>query len=126
MENENDKDDKDDTYIFKANVCKMLSRQLNLPETHYDDMGEYQPPKEHGLSNADVIIPNYYYNNKDLLKIIEIDYFKIIKDDIRNCRVLKKYQLEYIKNLPGECKDEIIDIFNDCLILLNEVVATIK
>jgi hypothetical protein len=126
MEDNHIDENEDDTYIFKANVCKKLSRQLNLPETHYDDMGEYQPPKEHGLSNADVIIPTYYYNNKDLSKIIDIDYYNIIKDDIHNCRVLNKYQLKYIKKLPGECKDEIINIFNDCLILLNEVVATLR
>ena len=118
--------DNNDEYVIKANVCKILSKQLKLPEIHYDYMGEYVPPKQHGLINSEVIIPSYYYDKKDLSKIIDIDYYKIIKVDIRNCRVLKKYQLEYIKNLQGECKDELIDIFNDCLILLNEVVATIK
>jgi len=121
-----DNNDISDEYVIKANVCKTLSNQLKLPEIHYDYMGEYVPPKQHGLSNSDVIIPQYYYDKKDLSKIIDIDYYKIIKDDIRNCRVLNKYQLEYIKKLPSECKDELIDIFNDCLILLNEVVATIK
>lgn len=121
-----DKCDNNDEYVIKANVCKNLSKQLKLPEIHYDYMGEYVPPKQQGLINSEVIIPSYYYDKKDLSKIIDIDYYKIIKDDIRNCRVLKKYKLEYIKNLPSECKDELIDIFNDCLMLLNEVVATIK
>jgi hypothetical protein len=121
-----DNNDISDEYVIKANVCKILSKQLKISEIHYDYMGKYVPPKQHGLSNSDVIIPQYYYDKKDLSKIIDVDYYKIIKDDIRNCRVLKKYQLEYIKKLPSECKDELIDIFNDCLILLNEVVATIK
>ena len=118
--------DNNDNYVIKANVCKILSKQLKLPEIQYDYMGEYVPPKQHGLSNSGVIIPQYYFDKKDLSKIIDIDYYKIIKDDIRNCRVLKKYQLEYIKKLPSECKDELIDIFNDCLVLLNEVTDTLK
>jgi hypothetical protein len=118
--------DNNEEYVIKANVCKILSKQLKIPEIHYDYMGEYVPPKQHGLSNSEVIIPQYYYDKKDLSKIIDVDYYKIIKDDIRNCRVLKKYQLEYIKKLPSECKDELIDIFNDCLILLNEVMDTLK
>jgi hypothetical protein len=121
-----DDNDNNNEYVIKANVCKILSKQLKLPEIHYNYMGEYVPPKQHGLSNSEVIIPQYYYDKKDLSKIIDIDYFKIIKDDIRNGRVLKKYQLEYIKNLPSECKDELIDIFNDCLILFNEVMDTLK
>ena len=118
--------DNNEEYVIKANVCKILSKQLKIPEIHYDYMGEYVPPKQHGLSNSEVIIPQYYYDKKDLSKIIDVDYYKIIKDDIRNCRVLKKYQLEYIKKLPSECKDELIDIFNDCLLLLNEVMDTLK
>lgn len=89
-------------------------------------MGKYEPPKEHGLSNSDVIIPQYYFYKKDLSKIIEIDYLIIIKDDIRNCRVLNIHKLEYIKKLPSDCKDELISIFNDCLTLLNEVMENIR
>ena len=89
-------------------------------------MGEYEPPKEHGLINSDVIIPQYYFNNKDPSKILNINYYDIIKDDIRNYRVLKKYQLEYIKNLPSEYKDELIDIFNDCLRIINEFTDTLN
>jgi hypothetical protein len=121
-----DTSDNNDEYVIKANVCKILSKQLKIPEIQYDYMGEYVAPKQHGLSNSDVIIPEYYYDKKDLSKIIDVDYYKIIKDDIRNCRILKKYQLEYIKKLPSECKDELIDIFNDCLLLLNEVMDTLK
>ena len=121
-----DDNDNSNEYVIKANVCKILSKHLKLPEIHYDYMGEYVPPKEHGLSNSDVIIPSYYFDKKGLSKIIEVDYLKIIKDDIRNCRVLNKYQLEYIKKIPSNCKDELIHIFNDCLILMNELTDTLK
>jgi hypothetical protein len=118
--------DNNDEYVIKANVCKILSKQLKLPEIHYDYMGEYEPPKEHGLINSDVIIPQYYFNNKDPSKILNINYYDIIKDDIRNYRVLKKYQLEYIKKLPSEYKDGLIDIFNDCLRIINEFTDTLN
>jgi hypothetical protein len=44
---------------------------------------------------------------------------------IRNYRVLNKHKLQYIKNLPNDCKDELFDIFNDCLVFINEVISTI-
>ena len=114
--------DEDETYIIKTNLCKRLSKELNLPEIVYHDTGEYDKPTEHGLSNCNVIIPKYYKLHKNPSKIFDIDYYEIIKDDIRNCRVLNKYQLDYIKNLTDESKNELFDIFNDCLKLLNDIV----
>lgn len=104
-------DNDTDEYVIKAKVCKILSRQLKLPEIHYDYMGEYTPPKEPGLSNSDAIIPQYYCTKKNLTKLLDVDYFNIIKDDIRNYRVLNKHKLQYIKNLPNDCKDELFDIY---------------
>jgi hypothetical protein len=118
--------DDNDKYVIKANVCTILSKQLKLPKIHYEYMGEYEPPKTHGLSNANVIIPKYYNIHLDPTKIININYYDIIRDDIRNCRVLNEYQLQYIKNLPSESKDELFTIFNDCLKFLNEVVETMN
>ena len=54
-------------------------------------------------------------------KILDIDFYAIIKDDIRNCRVLNKYQLEYIKKLNDESKYELIEIFNQCVKLFNDM-----
>ena len=119
-QNNNDNNDK---YVIKANICKILSKQLKLPEIQYDYMGEYEPPNKYGLSNSDVIIPKYYY--KDKTKILSVNYYDIIKDDIRNYRVLNNYQLEYIKKLPNECKNKLFDIFNDCLKFFNQVADTI-
>ena len=39
----------------------------------------------------------------------------MIKDDIRNYRPLNEYQLEYIKKLDDETKNELIHIFNKCV-----------
>jgi hypothetical protein len=50
------------------------------------------------LENSDVIIPSYYEIHKHPSKIFNLDYFEIIKDDIRNYRELNKYQMEYIRN----------------------------
>ena len=82
--------------------------------------------KNTGYQIPMLLYHNIIFTKKDLSKIIEIDYLIIIKDDIRNCRVLNIHKLEYIKKLPSECKDELISIFNDCLTLLNEVMETIR
>jgi hypothetical protein len=110
-----------ENYVIKANVCKMLSRELSLPEMVIDEKDIVEPPTEYGLSNSDVIIPSYYHLDKDPSKILGIDYFNIIKDDIRNYRTLNKYQLEYIKDLTHEYKNELIEIFNECIKVFNEL-----
>jgi len=78
----------------------------------------YKPPSKYGLSNSDPIIPSYYIQKfKSILfdkeiehEYIKIDYLTIIKDDIRNCRKLNIYQIDYIKNYcNNETKNDIID-----------------
>ena len=108
-ENENE------NYTIKTKVCKKLSKELGLNEIVFDDKIDYIPPKENGLLNSDIIIPSYYQLHKHPSKIFNIDYYEIIKDDIRNIRPLNKYQLEYIKELSHEYKIELINIFNDCI-----------
>ena len=105
----------DENYIIKTKVCKRLSKELGLNEIIFDENISYKPPKESGLSNSDIIIPSYYQLHKHPSKIFNIDYYEIIKDDIRNIRPLNKYQLEYIKELSDEYKYELINIFNDCI-----------
>lgn len=111
-------------YVIKANLCRALSKELGLPENTYtyEETRNYEPPKEHGLSNSNVIIPSYYHLDKHPSKIFDIDYLVMIKDDIRNLRELNKYQLEYIKQLSHEEKNEILDIFNECVKSLIEIV----
>jgi len=121
VEETNDSDD--ENYTMKAKICTRLSRKLQLPELIFDDMGTYDVPKEHGLSNCNVIIPSYYKLDKDPSKIFDVDYFNIIKDDIRNYRTLNEYQMKYIKELPDECKNELFDLFNDCIKIANEFIV---
>jgi hypothetical protein len=114
--------DSDENNIIKANICKRLSKELQLPEIIYDDMQNYEPPKEHGLSNCNIIIPSYY-QLASKSKIFDIDYYEMIKDDIRNSRILNEYQMKYIKELSHEYKNELFDIFNECLKLFNDLMS---
>jgi hypothetical protein len=76
------------------------------------------PPEKHGLSNSFCIIPAYYQKNGNLT---HINFFEIIKDDIRNLRPLNKYQLEYIKQMNSEDKTALIEIFNQSLKVVNDL-----
>ena len=71
----------------------------------------------HGLNNSNYIIPTYYNNHKNLHKILyNLDYFEIIKDDIRNFRKLNTYQLKYIQEqLDHHNKSELLTIYDDCV-----------
>lgn len=109
-------------YIIKTNICKRLSKELQLPEIIYDDIGVYESPLEHGLSNSNVIIPSYYQLHKHPSKIFNIDYYEIIKDDIRNLRHLNEYQIKYIKELSHEYKNELFDIYNECIKSFNDII----
>jgi hypothetical protein len=99
--NDNNDDDNDENYIIKTKMNNKLLKELGLNENTYDEKNsfDYEPPKEHGLSNCNFIIPEYYHLSKHPSKILNIDYYEIIKDDIRNFRILNSYQIEYIKKL---------------------------
>jgi hypothetical protein len=51
-------------------MYKILSKQLKLPKIHYDYIKKYKTSKKHKLINSDVIIPQYYFNNKDPSKYL--------------------------------------------------------
>jgi len=57
---QNNSSSDDENYIIQANICPRLSKELNLPEISYNYMGDYEPPVQHGLSNCNSIIPQYY------------------------------------------------------------------
>lgn len=122
--NEEDEEDDDyENYIIKTKMNNKLLKELGLSENNYDEKNsfDYEPPKEHGLSNCNFIIPAYYHISKHPSKILNIDYYEIIKDDIRNFRILNSYQMEYIKNLSHEQKNELFDLFNSCLDTINSL-----
>ena len=107
-----------ESYKFTTNVNKRLSEILEIPPKIYEDNFNWVPPKENGLQNCNHIIPNYYITPKN--KFLDIDYYNIIKDDIRNFRPLNEYQMEYIFNLKDEYKTELLIIFNECLQFFND------
>jgi len=109
--------DDSEKYVIKTRVCKRLSRELGLEEIKIDEtaMVSYEPPKEHGLVNSDVIIPSYYGLYKNPMKFLNFDYLKMIEDNIRNYRPLSERELEYIKNLDHENKNKLFDIYNDMI-----------
>jgi hypothetical protein len=109
----------DEKYEFTTPVNRRLSKILEITPQLYDEPFEWDIPKEHGLSNCNSIIPEYYKKPKN--KILDITYYDIIKDDIRNCRPLNSYQLEYISNLQDKYKNELFILFNDCIKLFNEM-----
>ena len=47
--------------------------------------------------------------------------YKIIQHHIRNMQVLNEIQMLYIKSLPHELKDEILEVYNQCIQLFNDV-----
>jgi hypothetical protein len=75
-----------ENYVIKTKICTRLSKELNLEEINYDDIdvSDYEIPKKHGLSNSNIIIPGFFLLDKSPSKILDIDYFYIIKNDIRN------------------------------------------
>ena len=82
---------------------------------------DWVAPTKNGLDNSEPIIPNYYAKLIDKSFIFNINYYNIIKDDIRNYRNLNSYQMEFVKNLNDEKKNELFDIYNECMHSLNEV-----
>jgi len=102
-------------YIITANVNKPLAKILDIQElqSNNTDYDNWTPPQESGLNNSNVIIPNYY-NNKNS-NLLSVDYFEMIKDDIRNYRKLNSYQLDFIQKIDHDNKNEIIRILNQCM-----------
>lgn len=112
-----DSDTDIDNYKIQTKICKRLSRELGLEEIEFNEYFiDLKPaPEKYGLENSDLIIPSYYKLHKHPSKILDFDFYEVIKDDIRNGRKLSSYQLEYIKNLKESYKDELIVLFNECI-----------
>jgi hypothetical protein len=113
--------DDDKNYVISTKITDALSNKIIT----YDNTALGEAPKQHGLVNSNFIIPEYYQLYKHPSKIFKMDYYNIIQDDIRNCRILNEYQLKYIKDLPDELKNELFDIFNECLKILNDLINDI-
>jgi hypothetical protein len=81
---------------------------------------DWIPPKRHGLNNSFIIIPDYY--KKPGEKILKVDYYNMIIDDIRNCRKLNEYQLNFIKDLDDNSKQELFLEFNKLFDVIKELI----
>lgn len=79
-------------------------------DINIDIQSDWKPPKEHGLKNSFIIIPHYYQKCGE--KILKVNYYEMIIDDIRNCRKLNEFKLEFIKNLDNNSKQNLFLEFN--------------
>ena len=108
-------DTEGDDVQISSKMNPSLAKQVGLfsdLHTANSEYPTYSPPKEPGLNNSQIIIPKYYCLAKHPSKIPDIDYYEIIKDDIRNFRKLNTYQIEYIKQLSHADKDELLELYN--------------
>jgi hypothetical protein len=104
--------DDDENYKIQTKMCNRLSKEFGIEDFSYNEIIECKPPEKYGLLNSDVIIPTYYQLHKHPSKILNLDFYQIIKDSIRNYRKLNAYQLTYVKNLKEDYKYEIIELLN--------------
>jgi len=95
-------------------MCDNIKYFTNIIEKIYNtssiENDKCAPPEKHGLSNSFRIIPEYYQKEG---RLTHVDFFEIIKDDIRNLRPLNKYQMKYIKQMNSEDKMMVIELFNE-------------
>lgn len=79
-------------------------------------------PNTYGLDNSQRVIPEYYINKNKNNKILNIDYFLMIKDDIRNFRKLNTTQMKYIEELDSKHKQELFEEFNNIIDVINDII----
>jgi hypothetical protein len=105
----------DDNNTIKASISSNLSELLGIPKNTIETANyDWNPPEKNGLNNCNTIIPSYYIKSYD--RVIDIDYYTIIKDDIKNYRPLNNFQLDYITKIcTNEEKNYIISLFNNVL-----------
>ena len=76
----------------------------------------WKAPPFHGLRNSPRIIPEYYMTTHLKNGILNINYYDMIIDDIRNLRPLSVYQMKYIrKKLTPDEYYEIIYEYNQAM-----------
>lgn len=80
---------------------------------------DWYPPKHHGLKNSFIIIPDYYKKHGE--KILKVDYYDMILDDIRNFRKLNDNQLNFIKNLDDDSKQKLFIEFNELFDVIHDL-----
>lgn len=99
-----------DKNINLDNLSPSLVKLFTLENINNNIKTDWKPPESYGLNNSSVIIPDYYKTSNQ--KILNIDYYTMIIDDIRNLRKLNEYQLKYIEKLDNESKQLLFLEFN--------------
>ena len=74
-----------------------------------------------------------YFRNKHVYKLYQMqsnpliqnnqepDAIRTLQCDIRNLKVLNALQMQFIKTLSHESKNELFEIYNQCIQLFNEL-----
>lgn len=96
---------------MSRSFCSVDSVSTELTDYRIDSVDNPRPPKKHGLHNARRILQRTYIER--MMQGIPIDYFEILKDDIRNIRPLDKNQLDFVKNLNPDQMFEIVEVLNN-------------
>jgi hypothetical protein len=108
-ENDSDYSEEDDDSEFEEskssdsgelmcrNIDPALAKLMGIIIEEQKQEITWKPPEKPGLDNSDGI--SYSYCLKNYMGMAEIDFFKKIKDDIRNYQKLSDRQLEYITPL---------------------------
>jgi hypothetical protein len=115
-ENKNEYDgssesDYDEEELQCKNIDPLLAKLMGIIiEEQNNNKIEWKPPSKSGLDNSEQIISSIYFKNKNSIE--DIDFFKVIKNDILNYKTLTTKQLDYIKNLNNDEKFELIEIYN--------------
>lgn len=61
------------------------------------------------------------FSNPLIKKELDAIVYRNLQHDIRNIKVLNELQMEFIKTLSHEYKNELFEIYNECIRLFNEV-----
>ena len=103
---------------FCNQISPQLAEDLDI-DTHYTankHASEWHPPSTHGLTNSSRVFGDYYLTGKDLVgKLFDVDFYFTIVDDIRNLRKLSPYQQTFIRSLPDEKKQELLEEYRACV-----------
>ena len=111
---ESDESDESDSGELRCrNIDPALAKLMGIIIEEQKQDTIWKPPEKSGLDNSEGI--SYSYCSKNYMGMVEIDFFKKIKDDIHNYRNLSVRQLDYIKDLNNDEKFELIEIYNKIL-----------
>jgi hypothetical protein len=115
-------DDEVENEIDLSKLSPSLIKYFNIDinnNTSKNIQTDWKPPKHHGLNNSFIIIPEYYRKTGE--KILKVDYYDIILDDIRNCRKLNDHQLNFIKKLDDDSKQKLFVEFNKLFDVIHDL-----